>query len=74
MTLLWIILAAGCAGIILLEWALWKLFTRRIEGLHLHLSSTTGRQLFTLMRIRVCVIAHAIFLLCITIFPLYFLW
>ncbi len=74
MTLLWIIMIAGILGILVTEGTLWWFFRRRIEGLHLHLSSTTGRRVFTVIRIRVCVMLHTIGLLCIVIFSLFFLW
>ncbi len=74
MTLLWNILAVAVLGITAMEWVLWQFFRRRAEGLHLHLSSTTGRRVFTVMRIRVCVMLHTIFLLCMTFFSLLFLW
>lgn len=74
MTLLWSLQLAAVIGILATEWTLWHLFLRRIEGLHLHLSSTTGRQVFTVARIRACVTLHAILLLCTVILSLFFLW
>lgn len=74
MPLLWIILGSLSLGIVTTEWVLWRLFRRRVAGLHLHLSSTTGRRLFTVGRIRACVILHTIFLLSMTIVPFFFLW
>lgn len=74
MTLLWNILAVAILSIIATEWVLWQLFRRRAEGLHLHLSSTTGRRVFTATRIRVCMMLHTIFLLSVALFSLLFLW
>lgn len=74
MTLFWIILLAAVIGILAAEWILWQLFHRRVEGLHLHLSSTTGRRVFTVMRLRVCVVFHTILLVCSVILSLFFVW
>ncbi len=74
MPLLWILLGSLSLGIVAIEWVLWRLFRSRVAGLHLHLSSTTGRRLFTVMRIRICVILHTLFLLGMTVLPLFFLW
>lgn len=71
---IWIIPAAIVIGIIAMEWVLWRCFLRRAEGLHLHLASATGRMVFTVTRIRVCVTLHAIFMICIIVLPFLFLW
>ena len=71
---LWSIVIASAISILAIEWILWRLFRRRVDGLHLHLAHTTTRKFFTLMRIRICAIIHTLFLLCATILPLIFLW
>lgn len=70
------ILIGSMFVILIVEYFLWSLFCRRVEGLHLHLhqASTTGRQIFTLNRIRLCVILHMIFLIVVTGISLLFLW
>lgn len=72
--LLWTILIAAVIAIIVLELTFWRLFIGRVDGLHLHLASTTRRKFFTVLRIRLCAVLHTIFLLGTTFFSLYFLW
>lgn len=74
MTFFWTILTIGSVSIVGTEWMLWCLFHRRIEGLHLHLSSTTGRRVFTVTRIRVFTLLHTTLLLGVVLLSLFFLW
>lgn len=68
------ILILLAVGIIVCEVTLWFFFRRRIEGLHLHLASTTTKRIFTLPRIRMLAILHTLFLLLASVFSLLLSW
>ncbi len=52
------------AVIVLSEWAMWRLFLKRFEGMHFpHDVDASSAPFFTLARLRVFVIGHTVFLL-----------
>jgi hypothetical protein len=60
--------------VIVMEIALWMIFERQVDGLHLHLASTTRKRIFTLPRIRMLALLHTLFLVLTITASLTFLW
>ncbi len=57
------LLAAGIVFVLAVEWGMWRLFLRRVEGIHFPRASDTSQlRFFSLPRIRLCAIAHTLFL------------
>ena len=54
----------GSAGIILLEGILWLFFRRKVEGIHFpHTIDASQLKFFSLKRIGICAMGHAVFLI-----------
>ncbi len=69
------VLITGILCILLVEWTLWIFFRRRIAGLLFsHQADTSSLRFFTLTRLRLCALAHTVFLLAVFILSLLFLW
>jgi hypothetical protein len=65
----------GLAVILSVEWIMWRLFLRRVGGVHFAPDvDASAARFFTLSRIRVCVIAHTVFLAALLYVILVFLW
>ncbi len=72
----YIVVAIGISVIILgIEWMLWRLFRKHIEGLVLPRSSdSSALHFFTIHRMAVCAFLHTIVLLVFCNLVLFFLW
>lgn len=67
--------AAGGALVIALEWTMWRLFLRRIEGIHFPRETDMSYfRFFSIGRVRLCALAHTAFLLSALGLSLFFLW
>ena len=70
-----LILTIGAVLILLCEFTLWRLFRRRVEGyLFPREIDISPLRFFTLMRLRICVLLHTVFLLAVLASTLWFAW
>lgn len=61
--------------ILVTELILWKLFRSHIEGLVFPRDTdTSSLHFFTITRLRVCALAHTIFLMTMVLLALFFFW
>jgi hypothetical protein len=69
------VLVAIGAGIVLTEAGIWILLRRKIADVHFPRSmDTSSLRFFSPQRLALLNVLHALFLLCSTLFPLWFLW
>ncbi len=68
-----IVIAGSC--VVLMEFLLWELFCKRVKGFIFPREiDMSPLRFFTLMRLRVCVLLHTVFMLLAVVGSLWFTW